>query len=398
MNAPTLQDLIGIEHCKLGFYQDLQQKVEQLKTANLKLEKKRQEMQAMLDGITDLLLVLSDDLRIQRVNHVVNKRYPDVEPTSLHCYELLRKRTKPCPDCPVRKALDNRQVVKEKSSYRVDNRIKHFEIIASPLKNDPTRERLALLFKRDVTLEKEYQDKFYQAEKMATVGTLAAGVAHEINNPLAASNGFAEGLQRRMSKIEAAVDKELADDFREYTATIMSECLRCRDIVQTLLTFSRPVSSRLNTVDMNKCVNDTLFILKHHFRDRHGVTVETDLDRNLPVILGDDSQLKQAITNFLKNAFDATGEGGRIDITTRTGQRGTVELIIEDTGCGIPWNIQDKLFEPFFSTKQVGQGIGIGLSMCYSIVQNHHGEIFVCSDAGKGASFKVTLPGEGNND
>ncbi|WP_163335800.1 ATP-binding protein [Desulfopila sp. IMCC35008] len=398
MSAPTLEDLIGIEHCKLGFYQDLQQKVEQLKTTNLKLEKKRQEMQAVLDGITDLMLVLSDDLRILRVNHVVNKRYPDVDPTTLHCYELLRKRKSPCPDCPVRKALDNRQVVKERSSYRVGNGIKHFEIIASPLKSDPTGERQALLFKRDVTLEKEYQDKFYQAEKMATVGTLAAGVAHEINNPLAAISGFAEGLQRKLGKLEQAVDKELADDFREYTATIMSECLRCRDIVRTLLTFSRPVGSRLSTVDMNKCVNDTLFILKHHFKDRHGVTVETDLGQDLPVILGDESQLKQVIINLITNAFDATGEGGRIDITTRTGQRGTVELIVEDTGCGIPWDIQDKLFEPFFSTKQVGQGIGIGLSMCYSIVQNHHGEIFVCSDAGKGASFKVTLPGEGNDD
>lgn len=233
---------------------------------------------------------------------------------------------------------------------------------------------------------------------MATVGTLAAGVAHEINNPLAAISGFAEGLERRIKKLEGRIESDLVEDFREYTTTILNECLRCRDIVQTLLTFSRPVDSRLSIVDLNKCINDTLFILKHHFRDRHGVTVETTLSEDLPVITGDESQLKQVIINLVTNAFDATGEGGRIDITTRKGQRGTVELIVEDTGCGIPWNIQDKLFEPFFTTKQVGQGIGIGLSMCYTIVQNHHGEIFVCSDAGKGASFKVTLPGEAHNE
>lgn len=399
MSTPTLEDLIGIEHCKLGFYQELQQKVEQLKNTNLELETKRREMQAVLDGITDLMLVLSEDLRILQVNHVVTNRYPDLDPTTMHCYELLRKQKEPCQDCPVRRALDNGHVVKEKTSYRTGgNEIKHFEIVASPLNSDPAGERMALLFKRDVTLEKEYQDKFYQAEKMATVGTLAAGVAHEINNPLAAISGFAEGLQRRIKRLDGQIATELEDDFREYTETILNECLRCRDIVQTLLTFSRPVDSRLSTVDLNKCVNDTLFILKHHLKDRHRVTVETDLCDNLPIIIGDESQLKQVIINLITNAFDATGEGGRIDITTRTGQRGTVELIIEDTGCGIPWDIQDKLFEPFFTTKQVGQGIGIGLSMCYTIVQNHHGEIFVCSDAGKGASFKVTLPGEKRND
>lgn len=394
--APTLEDLIGIEHCKLGFYQELQQKVEQLKSANRELESKRQEMQAVLDGITDLMLVLSDDLVVQQVNHVVYKRFPGIEPVGMHCYKLLRKEEKPCRECPVRKSLDHEEVVRDHASYKVGNTLKHFEMVASPLKTGPAGDRHVLLFKRDITLEKEYQDKFYQAEKMATVGTLAAGVAHEINNPLAAISGFAEGLQRRIDRIETHVEAETVEDFKEYTSTIINECMRCRDIVRTLLTFSRPVSSRLSTVDINQCVDDTLFILKHNFKDRHGVVVKTDLDENLPKIVGDESQLKQVIINLITNAFDATGEGGEIQIMTRTGQRGIVELIVEDTGCGIPGDIQNKLFEPFFTTKQVGKGVGIGLSMCYTIVQNHHGEIFVCSNSGQGASFKVSLPGIGD--
>lgn len=389
----SLDDLIGIEHCKLGFYQELQQKVEQLKVSNTELEKRRQEMQAVLEGITDMMFVLSEELMIQQVNHVVLRTFPSVQPIGLHCYQLLRRRSQPCSDCPVQKSLKSSAVVKDKTSYRVAGKLRHFELVASPLKTDLDGERHVLLFKRDITLEKEYQDKFYQAEKMATVGTLAAGVAHEINNPLAAISGFAEGLQRRVDRMEDRVEKDLLEDFQEYTSTIINECIRCRDIVRTLLTFSRPVSSRLNVVDINGCIHDTLYILQHHLKDRHGVEVITDLEPELPQIMGDESQLKQVIINLITNAFDATGEGGKIYITTRTGNLGKVELIVEDTGCGIPVEIQDKLFEPFFTTKQVGKGIGIGLSMCYNIVQHHHGEIFVCSDMGKGASFKVTLPG-----
>ena len=110
-------------------------------------------------------------------------------------------------------------------------------------------------------------------------------------------------------------------------------------------------------------------------------------------ILGDESQLKQVIINLLTNALDATSNGGRILITTRADETGGVTLVIEDSGCGIPLEVQDKLFEPFFTTKPVGKGIGIGLSTCYSIVKNHHGEITVTSAVGLGSAFRVALPG-----
>ena len=200
-------------------------------------------------------------------------------------------------------------------------------------------------------------------------------------------------LQRRNSKLQGKIDEELLADFKEYTETIIKECLRCRDIVQTLLTFSRPTASSIGHVDLNQCVTDTLFILKHHFKEHHDLTVKTELQTNLPAILGDESQLKQVIINLLTNAFDATGAGGRILIKTQTETENRITLIIEDNGCGIPLEARDKLFEPFFTTKPVGKGIGIGLSTCYSIVNNHRGEISVTSAVGKGSAFKVSLPG-----
>jgi hypothetical protein len=393
MKITTLEDLVGIEHCKLGFYQDLQQKVEQLKNSNQELEKKRKEIQAVLDGITDLMVVLSEDLKIQRVNHVFSEWFPGVDPIGRHCYKLFRGEDSRCINCPAQRSLELDEIVKDLCIYKIDEKFRHFEIIASPLKTIPTGERNVLLFKRDVTLEKEFQAQFYQAEKMATVGALAAGVAHEINNPLAAISGFAEGLQRRIVRIEGKVERAILDDFTEYTDTIIKECLRCRDIVQTLLTFSRPVAASLGPVDMNQCVRDTLFILKHHFKEQHNITVNTELQENLPVIMGDESQLKQVIINLFTNAFDATRQGDIIRVITHAGDLGGVALIVEDSGCGIPVELHDKLFEPFFTTKPVGQGVGIGLSTCYSIVKNHGGEITVTSREGKGTFFKVSLPG-----
>lgn len=393
MKITTLEDLIGIEHSKLGFYQELQQKVEQLKTSNEELQRKRKEIQAVLDGITDLMLVLSEDLKIQRVNHVFSEWFPGVDPIGRTCYQLFRGKQGRCEDCPAKRSLDLDEIVKDLCIYKVNETFRHFEIIASPLKTGSSAERNVLLFKRDVTLEKEFQAQFYQAEKMATVGTLAAGVAHEINNPLTAINGFAEGLQRRIGRIEGMVEPAILDDFREYTATIIKECLRCRDIVQTLLTFSRPVTRSLTPVDINQCVQDTLFILKHHFKEQHNIAVSTELQEGLPFIMGDESQLKQVIINLFTNAFDATGEGDLIRIITNAGPSGGVELTVKDSGCGVPADLHDKLFEPFFSTKPVGKGIGIGLSTCYSIVKHHNGEITMTSEEGQGTSFKVSLPG-----
>lgn len=389
----TLEDLVGIEYSKLGFYQELQRKVEELKTSNNELEEKRKEVQALLDGITDLMVVLSEDLKIQSVNHVFREWYPDADPIGKHCYEIFNEGDSPCEDCPVLKALDRDETTKDLRIYKEGGRLRHYELIASPLKISITGERTVLLFKRDVTREKEFQAQFYQAEKMATVGTLAAGVAHEINNPLTAISGFAEGLRRRLSRIQGKVEDDLYDDFEEYTDTILKECLRCRDIVRSLLTFSRPVASTLRPVDLNQCIEDTLFILKHHFKEQHKITVKTELYEKLPMIQGDESQLKQVIINLFTNALDAMDEGGILLIKTYPLEDNGAGLIVKDTGYGIPQEIQNKLFEPFFTTKPAGKGVGIGLSTCYSIVKNHNGEISVSSEEGKGSSFCVRIPG-----
>ena len=187
------------------------------------------------------------------------------------------------------------------------------------------------------------------------------------------------------------MEGELYSDFQEYTETIIKECLRCHDIVRTLLTFSRPTTSNVGYVNLNQCVTDTLFILQHRLKERADLVVQAQLHPNIPLITGDESQLKQVIINLLSNAFDAIAGEGTISISTQVQDEG-VELTIADSGCGIPDESREKLFEPFYTTKPVGQGVGIGLSTCYAIVQQHGGSIRVDSTVGEGASFHVLLP------
>ena len=387
----TLEDLMGIEHSKLNFFQELRQSIEKLTASHRESEDQRLEIKAILEGITDVMMVLSEDLEIISVNHVFLDLFPGINPIGRHCHEIFRNSESPCSDCPALRSLKTDEVCRETAIFRVGGRNRQFQMVAAPLKNPHLPQHRVLLFERDVTMEKEYQAKFYQAEKMATIGMLAAGVAHEVNNPLTAVSGFAEGIKRRLHRLEGCVDEKLFAEFREYTDTIIKECSRCQTIVQTLLTFSRPVMADFTQVSVNQVVKDTVRILQHHFRGHPHLKVSLSLAEVLPMVRGDEAQLKQVVLNLLTNAVDAIGDEGELCVAT-TIHEGGVRMSVSDTGCGIPETDLDKLFEPFFTTKPVGKGIGIGLATCYHIVQEHGGEISVNSELGAGTCFSVTLP------
>ena len=237
----TLEDLIGIEYAKLGFFREVQEKIAELQSSNLELEGKRAQIQAILDGISDVIAVLGLDRKILSVNKIYYDVYPESDPVGKYCHQVFRGNQKPCSSCPVLTAIRTNQVCRENAIYSVsgDGKNRHFHLTASPLRDSEGNPSQVLLLVRDVTLEHEYQAKYYQAETMATIGVLAAGVGHEINNPLTAISGFAEGLTRRLPKLAGRIDDDVYQDFNEYLGIILKECERCREIVQSLLTFSR---------------------------------------------------------------------------------------------------------------------------------------------------------------
>jgi signal transduction histidine kinase len=231
---------------------------------------------------------------------------------------------------------------------------------------------------------------------MATIGLLAAGVAHEINNPLTSIQGFAEGLQRRMTKLaEKLRDDPLRDDFEEYLDIIRKECQRCSGIVQSLLTFSPRKDAELSPIRLNPLIRNVLRLLHHKLKPYPDALIDLHMAPELPTIKGNAAELEQVILNLVLNALDAVATDGRITIRTHGRRNGGVVVEVEDNGCGIPPDHMPKLFEPFFTTKPVGQGIGIGLSTCYHIIRAHGGDIHADSVPGQGARFTVRLPSAG---
>ncbi len=224
-----------------------------------------------------------------------------------------------------------------------------------------------------------------QAEKIASLGRMAAGVAHEINNPLAGILIYAELLAREIEP-DAVV--------RENVEVIINQTMRCQQIVNRLLDFSRQSLGQKKLLDINDILRGCVDLVRHQ-AFFHNIEIILQLTPGLPQIIGDAGQLQQVFTNLLLNAADAMSGSGRITISSRATWRADgVVLRFTDTGCGIPREISDKIFEPFFTTKPPGKGTGLGLSIVYGVIQRHGGTIKADSAPGCGTTFTITLPQE----
>ena len=258
-----------------------------------------------------------------------------------------------------------------------------FSANLSPMRDEQGTVTSIVLVLTDITDSAVLRDKLVHAEKMAAVGQLVSGVAHEVNNPLTAILGFADLLME---------NSELPEEARKDLRVILQEAQRTKQIVQNLLSFARQMPPQRNPVQLNTILRRTIQLRSYDFNS-HGVEVVEHLDEGLPDVVGDAHQLQQVFLNILNNAYDAVREVGRparIEImSTKSGDY--VEVSFADNGNGI--SHPDRIFDPFFTTKEVGKGTGLGLSICYGIVKEHGGEILCHNNiGGKGATFTVRLP------
>jgi two-component system NtrC family sensor kinase len=229
------------------------------------------------------------------------------------------------------------------------------------------------------------QARVAQSERLASLGMLAAGVAHEVNNPLGGILALT-GL--------TVEDMPQDDPNRENLAEVIRQTERCRDIVKGLLEFSRQSKGNIEPVDLNKVLRDTLSLVEKQALF-FNINVVWKLDPELPRVMADRSQFQQVFINILMNAVQAMNERGTITIVTRyDSSSNSAEAAISDTGQGIPPEEIDRIFDPFFTTKESGQGTGLGLSIAYGIVTTHRGTIFVQSEMGRGSTFTVRMPVE----
>jgi len=268
---------------------------------------------------------------------------------------------------------------------RASGEVRTYRISKIPMRLDDGPVTHVITVGEDITDWREAQERFAQAEKLAAIGTLAAGVMHEINNPLATIAACAESLELSI--------EDQPPPLRDGLRLIQSEVARCKGITDSLLDFSRPKATDMTLVDVNAAIERTLFVLRHHSRFKK-LSVDTHLDPSLgAVVLANEEQLVQVFMALLINAMDAMREQGTIELRTRwSDDRRSVVAEVVDHGEGIRRADLPKIFEPFYTTKPPGRGTGLGLSICYAIVAEHGGRIEVDSTPGEGSVFRIVLP------
>jgi two-component system NtrC family sensor kinase len=278
----------------------------------------------------------------------------------------------------------------EQETVTATGDIKHWLISKIPMWiDDSGKVSHVITVGEDITARVEANRAVARAEKLAAVGRLAAGVVHEINNPLATISACAEALESRIE--DGGFEESPAlDDLREYLGLIRSEAFRCKSITTGLLDFSRTRTAQHVLLDLADVIDSTAKLLVHQQRDGK-IDLRVETADNLPLVFGDPGQLQQAIITLATNDVYAMPSGGVLTISSRR-EGNTLLVEVSDTGVGIaPENIA-KIFEPFFTTKEVGKGTGLGLAVCYGILTEHGGSLDVQSSPEVGTTFTISLP------
>ena len=364
------------------------------------ISKEKKEWERTFDAITDMVWIEDGRQRVIRANHALLARtgFSKTEVPDRHCAELLDKIGIALTDgCLCSETLSCKKPSFQELKSGGGN-IFHFW--AYPLIDEEGRLYAIVHYLKDVTAQKRLELQLIRSDKLASLGTLVAGIAHEINNPLGIIAAYSEALLDRSGEKTLSTVKAF-EDFPEYLKTIHNEIFRCKTILKSLLEFARPSGGTFREIDINELIKEVLLLLQHRTaRLKH--TLKLDLDREVPKIYADAGSLRQLMMNLLLNAIYFTPEGGSIFIKTepdtvpREDAAGAcpsrVRLSVRDTGAGIPGNLLGKVFDPFVTTKPVGEGTGLGLTICHKIVEEHGGAIDVESEPGKGATFIITLP------
>jgi signal transduction histidine kinase len=241
-------------------------------------------------------------------------------------------------------------------------------------------------------LEQQFADKtrLLQQHKMISLGRLAASVVHEINNPLAGILNYLKLMIKIMNR--ETLNEEQTKKFQRYLHMVEGETSRCSKIVSNLLAFSRKSKLEFIAVNVNELLEKCIMLSEHKL-NLQNIQVKTELESGMPHVWGDFNQIQQCIINLILNAFDALPDGGTLFLKSALNRdKGVVEIEVRDTGKGISKENLPHIFDPFFTTKTEGEGLGLGLSTVYGIIDRHKGTISVNSELGKGTLFTIKLP------
>jgi len=382
-DAEVLEILAG--QCSVALenaisFERLKKQQRRLQQINKELIISRNKLEAFFDGITSPISIQDINYNIVTVNYAA-KRYfkkPLDEIIGKKCYSIFFGREKPCDNCM---AQDSLHAQLPFSIERRDERTGMiFSIHFYPISVPVGSEKIFLEFFQDITQQKRLQEELIQSEKLASIGTLASGIAHEINNPLTGIIGTAELMLENLME---------NSQLREFTMDIINYAQSAAEIIKDLTSYSRREEGRLALVDLHEVIDTSLKLAQRGMKF-NGVKVQKILEP-LPKIEGNPNELRQVFLNLIMNAIQAMNGKGILTIECRQ-SGGNVQISVSDTGHGIEQENIEKIFNPFFTTKEPGLGTGLGLSIAHQIIYNMGGRITVESIPGEGTTFYILIP------
>lgn len=378
----------------IGFSVD----ITEAKKAEEEIRSERDRLETVTENIGAGLVIISKGYRILWANKVIKHLFGDVEGKA--CYAKFYNQSSICHGCAIQQIFEQGKdkVVCEQKRRRPDGSMFWSEIIGTPIKNEKGETVAALKLVIPITERKKMeqekqimQEQIIQTEKMASLGEIAAGIAHELNTPLNVILGYLELIQKKLGQ---------DSPYREYINISLEEIEQCRQLIGDFLFYARPKSSDLSKIEqlrLQDILNATVKLLTEHKIKK--IKIDLDVDKNLPLIEGDRKQFMSVFVNLINNSMQAMPESGTIKISaqrikdnSRKENGEKIEFKVADTGVGIPQENIKKVFDPFFTTKRPGKGTGLGLAVCMRIMQNHKGTLRIESEEGKGTTVIGELP------
>lgn len=365
--------------------QEREKLIVDLRNALNMISRSYKEWQDTFDSITDLIAILDKDFTVLKVNLAFSAHF-GLHPRDMigrKCYEFFHESMEPILNCPHRTTLLEKREASEEVLDKRTNKV--FRITTFPYSSPGGDILGSIHVARDITSEREREMRLIMSERLAALGQMASGIAHEINNPLASIAGCSEGLLSRVRK-----EQYEATLFETYLNIIQEEVFRCKNITTAMLSFVRKTTYEKKDINLSEMVDKTLEIISFQGRLKYVEVIRRFPDQ-MVLIHGNEGELRQVLLAVITNALDAMNDKGSLTLETATRDAGAV-IRITDTGPGIPADIRTKIFDPFFTTKSERGGTGLGLSIARKIVLNHNGTIDVASEPGTGTAFTITLP------
>ncbi|MEW6378558.1 MAG: ATP-binding protein [bacterium] len=356
---------------------------------NVRLQQEKRKLENIISAIGAGLIIIDSNYKVIWSNRTMEEWFrSDRTLEGMPCYILFKRGSRNCEKCMMRATFESGIVHRVRHSLvNSEGERKHYQLTTTPLMDINGNIIQVLCLVQDITQQVGMQLKLIQAGKLAAIGELASGLAHQLNNPLVGVLNYVQLLQRKIGP---------NDPNREMLDIVERGALQCKDIVKNLLNFSRPHHFNFELLDLQAVIDSTIVLIENTLKVGN-IKIIRDTGRTLPPIEGNVTQIQQVFLNLLMNAFHAMPTGGTIRISSeivrdQAADQDYVIIKFTDSGSGIPKSIIDKIFDPFFTTKDKDSGTGLGLSIAYGIIKAHNGTIEVESEEGKGATFMVHFP------